>query len=159
MCACIEIWASVSCLKCAACRLQRLTQNQSAADTLSLTNSSANSRRSGGKSVISAAKAHCRIFYHLHVYLSVTQINMIIRLINRVTWVCKSAWDHHCCIFLLINLIRGSAVGVRLTAARDHQSTYCGPLAVNLQRMWVKRWQQWLKALWVMYAVWVWSPA
>lgn len=38
-------------------------------------------------------------------------------------------------LFFLIKLIRGSAVGAGLTAARDQQSTYCGPLAVIVEKL------------------------
>lgn len=51
VCVCMCVWmiasteklmqVRASCLKCVACRLRRLTQNHSAADTLSLTKSSA----------------------------------------------------------------------------------------------------------------------
>lgn len=60
------VQAPASCLKCVACRLRRLTQDHSAADTLSLTKSSAKQPRR-----ITHLRCRCvwRMFDRLHVCL------------------------------------------------------------------------------------------
>lgn len=57
----------------------------------------------------------------------------------------KSARDHQCC-FSLIKLIRQSAMGARLTAARDRWCTYSRPRAAILRNC-SEMWATWVIAM------------
>lgn len=107
---------------------------------LSLTNGFAGTEE---ESLTSGVQTACRILYHLHVYLISISAGCS-------GWTRTPSWNLSVKVSLrsplllfLIKLISASAMGARLTAARDRWSTYSSLQAVILQNC-SEMWATWV---------------
>lgn len=119
------------CLKCVACHFWRLTENHSLVDALSLTKSPAKQERKishlrcqdSAQNILSFA---CLFDEHLPPRVCDWTHKQSRSFGTEVNW----RWP---VLLALIKFIRGSAGGVRLTAAWDHQSTLQRPSGLPLR--------------------------